>query len=1007
MIDLTSPLAFLDPRLAPHAMSAEPAWLWSADATRILWANATGAAMFDAPTRSQLRDRRFAPHEEAAQQIARLAATLSPSGKPRLERLRGFTTGVTRLLLCACAHAALADGTGGILVAAREAAGPALTFAERIRRLCEDVDQAFAIFATDGTLLHATGDGRQRLSGHATVGGFAETLAREAFEGGHASGHTALGEIFITRIGSGAATALAVTFDVRHSVASALEPDRHAAPTAMAATTGQHPPAPSRDDETPAAELRHPLRFVWQMDADDRFTHGSEEFNAIVGPQTARAFGRPWSDIVAELDLDPTGDIARALASHDTWSGITVFWPVDGSSERLMVELSGLPVYDRSRIFLGYRGFGVCREVERIAALAAARRETSVPVPFAVADPVYETALASSDRAAAPSDPLLPSTVMPAANVVPFRVPATPGEAKPPGLSPVERTAFRELARELTARLKAPTDDEKTLTVVRDGSEALAAAVQPLAAGAEPAAEMALAAAATELPQPQETTPQEQPLDERPLLDRLPLGILVYRLDRLVYANRAFLDWAGYRSLGELENAGGLDSLLVEPDAGMPDAADASRTLALSTPRSAQRPAEGRLVPIPWQGDTALALMLSLADPPAKDRRPAPGPANERVQADHHELNTILDLASDGVIMVDTERRVISANRSAAALFGCDANDLAGRPFADLFAAESRRMVLESIEGLLSEGVTPLRNYGREVVGHARHGSLVSLHMGMGMIGGSCNNSRRICAVLHDVTQWKKTEAELVAARQRAEKDSLAKSEFLAKVSHEIRIPLNSIIGFSEVMIDGRFGPLGNERYVDYLKDVRASGQHIMSLLNDLLDLSKIEAGRLDLTFVSINLNAAVQQCVALMQAQASRERVIIRTALPPTLPSVVADTRSLRQIAINLLSNSVKSAGTGGQVIISTALTDAGEVALRVRHSGAGMSEKDIALALEPFRQVVTATRWDASAGGLALPLTKALADANRARFAISSTVDEGTLIEVTFPATRVLKGA
>jgi signal transduction histidine kinase len=120
-----------------------------------------------------------------------------------------------------------------------------------------------------------------------------------------------------------------------------------------------------------------------------------------------------------------------------------------------------------------------------------------------------------------------------------------------------------------------------------------------------------------------------------------------------------------------------------------------------------------------------------------------------------------------------------------------------------------------------------------------------------------------------------------------------------------------------------------------------------------------------------------------------------------------VADTRSLRQIAINLLSNSVKSAGTGGQVIISTALTDAGEVALRVRHSGAGMSEKDIALALEPFRQVMTATRWDASAGGLGLPLTKALADANRARFAISSKVDEGTLIEVTFPATRVLKGA
>ena len=139
--------------------------------------------------------------------------------------------------------------------------------------------------------------------------------------------------------------------------------------------------------------------------------------------------------------------------------------------------------------------------------------------------------------------------------------------------------------------------------------------------------------------------------------------------------------------------------------------------------------------------------------------------------------------------------------------------------------------------------------------------------------------------MLRDVTAWKRTEEELINAKQEAEKASTAKSEFLAKISHEIRTPLNAIIGFSEVMMDERFGPVGNDRYKQYLKDIHASGGHLISLLNDLLDLSKIEAGKLELTFVSVNLNELVQQCVAIMQEQANRERVIIRTSLPANLP--------------------------------------------------------------------------------------------------------------------------
>jgi PAS domain S-box-containing protein len=371
-----------------------------------------------------------------------------------------------------------------------------------------------------------------------------------------------------------------------------------------------------------------------------------------------------------------------------------------------------------------------------------------------------------------------------------------------------------------------------------------------------------------------------------------------------------------------------------------------------------------------------------------------------RLETANSELTAILDTATDGVVILDRAGRVLSANRSAQALFGYDAHDIAELSLGDLFAPESRRPLLDHLDRLARNGGPESFDPGREAIGLERRGGLVPLYITMGRI----NDGEKFCAVLRDITAWKRSEEELINAKQDAEKASIAKSEFLAKISHEIRTPLNAIIGFSELMMDERLGPVGNERYRQYLKDIHASGGHLISLLNDLLDLSKIEAGKLELTFVSVNLNDLVQQCVAMLQEQANRERVIIRTSLPAGLPQIVADARSVRQIALNVLSNSIKFTGAGGQVIVSTALTDDQEVVLRVRDTGHGMSEKELQTALEPFRQLATSPRWGASGTGLGLPITKALAEANHARFHITSRVQDGTLVEVAFPATRVL---
>jgi len=306
----------------------------------------------------------------------------------------------------------------------------------------------------------------------------------------------------------------------------------------------------------------------------------------------------------------------------------------------------------------------------------------------------------------------------------------------------------------------------------------------------------------------------------------------------------------------------------------------------------------------------------------------------------------------------------------------------------------------DCLEGSRHEAAVQKHSGSREIVGRTREGAMIPMIMSMGRTD---ERSDQVGVVFRDMSRWKKLELDLAAAKRQAEKASSAKADFLAKISHEIRTPLNAIIGFSEVMMAERFGPLGSERYRDYLKDIHASGGHLLSLINDLLDLSKIEAGRLELAFTTVSLNELTRECVAIMQPQANRDRIIIRTSLPPSLPQVVADARSLRQIVLNLLSNSIKFTDAGGQVIVSTALNDAGDVALRVRDTGVGMSENDLATALEPFRPLATSGSAASGSSGLGLPLTKALAEANRASFYIKSAPKAGTLVEIAFPPSQV----
>lgn len=776
----------------------------------------------------------------------------------------------------------------------------------------------------------------------------------------------------------------------------------------------------SPGQQEPPAPRQHPLRFLWQLDAEGRFVLLSDEFIRLIGAHTAAGCGRPWREIAEEFSLDPDGRIAQALESHDTWGGITVNWPADGG-EHIAVELAGLPVYDREHNFAGFRGFGVCRDLDGLNRLEALRRFELLAKPSAEhgrsaeivepelkpeaaaapppieppgPEPTAEPALPEPTRDATSHPTDLDTPVETPPNVVPFR---PPGDTRPPTLTPVENSAFNELARQLSERLERERE-----TIAADTAEP---AAEIPAGPAEPEPPQAAAEWLTEPASPARGASAR----DRTLLDLLPTGILIYRLDRLLYANPAFLARMGYASVNALEDAGGLDALYVEP--GVSPASSTSQggtpvTISATSANGEAPPAttEAHLHTIDWDGASAHALICALpqaapitaapaiaetvvaAESDAADVEPAAG------EAEAEDLAAILDTTAEGIVMFDAEGNIHACNRSAEALFGYDGEALLEQNLLTLFAPESQQIVADYLGSLKSQDISSLLDHGREVLGREKKGGVIPLAM---IMGRTRPDGPNFFAVFRDLSHAKKGESELTQARRLVDGAANAKADMLARISHEIRTPLNAIIGFSEVMISERFGALGNERYGEYMKDIRASGERVITIIDDLLELSRIETGKLDLNFANLNLNDLVEACVAVMQPQANRERIIIRTSLAHALPQVNADARAMRQITVNLISNSIRLATAGGQVIVSTALTDRGEIALRIRDTGHGLSERELAAAMEPFCTPPPGDAADSSA--LSLSLTKALVEANRARFNIKSA-GNGTLIEVVF---------
>jgi len=256
--------------------------------------------------------------------------------------------------------------------------------------------------------------------------------------------------------------------------------------------------------------------------------------------------------------------------------------------------------------------------------------------------------------------------------------------------------------------------------------------------------------------------------------------------------------------------------------------------------------------------------------------------------------------------------------------------------------------------------------------------------------------------LVHQLRWREAAQAELLKAREIAEQASRAKSDFLANMSHELRTPLNAIIGFSEVINTGMFGPL-SVRYREYGGYVLNSGVHLLALINEILDLSRLEAGKLELQDQDVDLSFVVRDALRLVEAQAEKSKIHLSEAMRGDIPLIRGDERRLRQILINLLANAVKFTPEGGRVRVSIFRRDA-ELAIEVSDTGIGMAPEHIPKALEPFGQIESKVSGKYEGTGLGLPLAKRLIELHGGTLTIESKPNAGTRVTVTVPPERIV---
>ena len=364
--------------------------------------------------------------------------------------------------------------------------------------------------------------------------------------------------------------------------------------------------------------------------------------------------------------------------------------------------------------------------------------------------------------------------------------------------------------------------------------------------------------------------------------------------------------------------------------------------------------------------------------------------------------NLVVHMPS-AVVCLDEAFKISLFNERAEALFGYRCDDVLHKSFAVLLAPVPPKGRQEVLDALLGSELGQPAEATKAFTAVHRNGEEFQAEMQIRRIAEP--DWQALVLVLRDIRQRQIAQEALMTAKNEAEIANRAKSEFLANMSHELRNPLNAIIGFSEIIQNEALGPVGQPDYRDYAENIQISGRHLLKLINDILDLSKIEVGKLALNEDRFKVGDIIHACIALMGGQAREAGVDLQRETAETLPTIYADERMLRQILINLLSNAIKFTPKGGSVRVRAWDHPDDGLVLQVADTGIGMTLEDIPRAMIRFAQTPSPVTRKFEGNGLGLPLTKSLIELHGGSLDLQSKVDVGTTVTVRLPAERIVR--